>query len=82
MPLDFSLARKRLGSMPMCLALVPLVAGILFDGWFELPLWLLAAGFAVGCLCMYLCRSRPVALLHAAASLFALGAMLDRKSVV
>lgn len=26
MPLDFSLARKRLGSMPMCLALVPLVA--------------------------------------------------------
>lgn len=76
MPLDFSLARKRLGSMPMCLALVPLVAGILFDGWFELPLWLLAAGFAAGCLCMYLCRSRPVALLYAAASLFALGAML------
>ncbi len=48
MPFDFSLARKRLGSMPMCLALVPLVAGILFDGWFELPLWLPGAS---ACIC-------------------------------
>ncbi len=52
MPFDFSLARKRLGSMPMCLALVPLVAGILFDGWFELPLWLpVSLPGASACIC-------------------------------